>query len=63
MILLVEWTQRDFNAIVFLLVIIGLHFLLKLTPLYKAWCLFWLVLFATLSLNFLKKSIKDWWNE
>jgi len=40
--------------------------LLKDTPLgflWRIYKLFWIVLFATLMANYLKKELKDWWNK
>jgi hypothetical protein len=69
MILLTQWTQQDVKAIFYLLILVAIHFLLRLLkgtllePIYRIWCLFWVVLFGVFMANYLKKELKEWWNE
>ncbi len=68
MILLTQWTQQDITALIFLLVVFGIHFLLRtlkhtsFAPIYKAWCAFWFILFLALTANLIRDEIKKWWN-
>ena len=69
MILLTQWTQQDIQALIIVAILLGIHFVLRLlkdTPLaflYRGWCMFWLILFATLAINFAKDELKKWWNK
>jgi hypothetical protein len=69
MILLTQWTQQDIQALIIVMILLGIHFVLRLfkdTPLhflYRGWCMFWLILFATLAINFAKDELKKWWDK
>jgi len=62
-------TTREQRALVYLVIMILMHFSLRLLKgtklefLYTGWKVFWVVLFATLAINFAKTEIKKWWNK
>jgi energy-coupling factor transporter transmembrane protein EcfT len=61
-----QLTPHEITIVVALVVVTIILRLLKDTPLgflWRIYKLFWLVLFATLMANYLKKEIKDWWNK
>jgi energy-coupling factor transporter transmembrane protein EcfT len=58
-------SEQIFVVVVLFLVTFGL-WLLRNTPLRFLWQIykmFWIVLFATLFIDFFKKEIKEWWNK
>jgi hypothetical protein len=62
-------TTREQRALVYLVIMILIHFGLRLLKgtklefLYTGWKMFWVILFATLAINFAKTEIKKWWNK
>ena len=60
-------TTREQRALVYLVIMILIHFGLRLLKgtklefLYTGWKMFWIILFATLAINFVKTEIKKWW--
>ena len=69
MILLTQWTQQDIQALIIVAILLGIHFVLRLLKdtslafLYRGWCMFWLILFATLAINFAKDELKKRWDK
>ena len=69
MTLLTQISPGEIDAIITLLIIIVIHFCLRMlkgTPLqflYNIWWTFWVVFFAYLFINFAKDEVKKWWNK
>jgi len=61
-----DLTHSDIRALVTVGILLAVHFVLRLfkdtllAPLYRGWMMFWLVFFATLTVNFAKDEIKKW---
>ena len=61
-----ELTISEITTIIVLAVLTLVLWLLKDTPLgflWKAYKWFWLILFAVLMANYVKKEKKDWWKK
>jgi len=61
-----QLTISEITTIIVLAVLTLVLWLLKDTPLgflWKAYKWFWLILFAVLMANYVKKEIKDWWKK
>ena len=61
-----QLTISEITTIIVLAVLTLVLWLLKDTPLgflWKASKWFWLILFAVLMANYVKKEIKDWWKK
>jgi len=61
-----QLTTSEITTIIVLAVVTLVLWLLKDTPLgflWRAYKIFWIVLFATLLLNKFKGDIKEWWNK
>ena len=61
-----ELTISEITTIIVLAVLTLVLWLLKDTPLgflWKAYKWFWVILFAVLMANYVKKEIKDWWKK
>ena len=64
-----DLTHSDIRALVTVGILLVIHFVLRLfkdtplAPLYRGWVMFWLILFATLAINFAKDEVKKWWNK
>jgi len=50
------WDVIIFWSVIFVIFLIG-------GPLWRIVKLFFIVLLATLGINFVKKEVKDWWNK
>jgi hypothetical protein len=58
--------QQMLQVILGLTVVTFVLYILRQTPLGFLWQIykwFWIILFATLLLNFAKKEIKEWWGK
>jgi len=61
-----QLTISEITTIIVLAVLTLVLWLLKDTPLgflWKAYKWFWVILFAVLMANYVKKEIKDWWKK
>ena len=61
-----QLTISEITTIIVLAVLTLVLWLLKVTPLgflWKAYKWFWVILFAVLMANYVKKEIKDWWKK
>ena len=61
-----QLTTSEITTIIVLAVVTLVLWLLKDTPLgflWKVYKWFWIILFAVLMANYVKKEIKDWWNK
>ena len=61
-----QLTISEITTIIVLDVLTLVLWLLKDTPLgflWKAYKWFWVILFAVLMANYVKKEIKDWWKK
>lgn len=64
-----DLTHSDIRSLITVGILLAIHFVLRLfkdTPLaflYRGWCLFWIILFATLAINYAKDELKKWWGK
>lgn len=61
-----ELTTQDWTIIVSVCVVTLVLWLIRNTPfgfLWRWYKWFWIILFAILMANYVKKEIKDWWNK
>lgn len=69
MILLSTELHNQIKTLLYLVILICSHFMLRKLKgtrfeiIYEIWCMFWIILFATLMANKIKKDVKEWWNK